>query len=181
MNMTDPIADMLTRIRNAQMTEKATVVMPSSKVKIAIAKVLKDEGYIDGFLVAGEEVKPMLEIALRYYAGRAVIEKIERVSTPGLRVYKSKDEIPRVMKSFGQGSLAHQTAEGGTGLGLPITKGLTELHDGAFELKSKLRYGTEVIITFPRKRVMEALPRVPEPGEIPPERARAAWHARAKR
>ena len=64
MNMTDPIADMLTRIRNAQMTEKATVVMPSSKVKIAIAKVLKDEGYIDGFLVAGEEVKPMLDIAI---------------------------------------------------------------------------------------------------------------------
>jgi small subunit ribosomal protein S8 len=101
MNMTDPIADMLTRIRNAQMTEKATVVMPSSKVKIAIAKVLKDEGYIDGFKVAGEEVKPMLEIALRYYAGRAVIEKIERVSTPGLRVYKSKDEIPRVMNGLG--------------------------------------------------------------------------------
>ena len=101
MNMTDPIADMLTRIRNAQMTEKATVVMPSSKVQIAIAKVLKDEGYIDGFLVAGGEVKPMLEIALRYYAGRAVIEKIERVSTPGLRVYKSKDEIPRVMNGLG--------------------------------------------------------------------------------
>jgi small subunit ribosomal protein S8 len=101
MNMTDPIADMLTRIRNAQMTEKATVVMPSSKVKIAIAKVLKDEGYIDGFKVAGEEVKPMLEIALRYHAGRAVIEKIERVSTPGLRVYKSKDEIPRVMNGLG--------------------------------------------------------------------------------
>ena len=101
MNMTDPIADMLTRIRNAQMTEKATVVMPSSKVKIAIAKVLKDEGYIDGFLVAGEEIKPMLEIALRYHAGRAVIEKIERVSTPGLRVYKSKDDIPRVMNGLG--------------------------------------------------------------------------------
>jgi small subunit ribosomal protein S8 len=101
MNMTDPIADMLTRIRNAQMTEKATVVMPSSKVKIAIAKVLKDEGYIDGFLVAGEEVKPMLEIALRYHAGRAVIEKIERVSTPGLRVYKSKDDIPKVMNGLG--------------------------------------------------------------------------------
>jgi len=101
MNMTDPIADMLTRIRNAQMTEKATVVMPSSKVKIAIAKVLKDEGYIDGFLVAGEEIKPMLEIALRYHAGRAVIEKIERVSTPGLRVYKSKDAIPKVMNGLG--------------------------------------------------------------------------------
>jgi small subunit ribosomal protein S8 len=101
MNMTDPIADMLTRIRNAQMTEKATVVMPSSKVKIAIAKVLKDEGYIDGFLVAGEDVKPMLEIALRYHAGRAVIEKLERVSTPGLRIYKSKDDIPKVMNGLG--------------------------------------------------------------------------------
>ena len=101
MNMTDPIADMLTRIRNAQMTEKATVVMPSSKVKIAIAKVLKDEGYIDGFHVAGEEVKPMLEIVLKYYAGRAVIEKIERISTPGLRVYKSKDDIPKVMNGLG--------------------------------------------------------------------------------
>ena len=91
-----------------------------------------------------------------------------------------ENEIPRVLKSFGQGSLAHQTAEGGTGLGLPITKGLTELHDGAFELKSKLRYGTEVIVTFPRKRVMEALPRVPEPGELQPDRARTAWHARAR-
>ncbi len=101
MNMTDPIADMLTRIRNAQMTEKATVVMPSSKVKIAIAKVLKDEGYIDGFMVAGEEAKPMLEIALRYHAGRAVIEKLERVSTPGLRIYKSKDDIPKVMNGLG--------------------------------------------------------------------------------
>ena len=101
MNMTDPIADMLTRIRNAQMTEKATVVMPSSKVKIAIAKVLKDEGYIDGFHVVGEDVKPMLEIALKYHAGRAVIEKIERISTPGLRVYKSKDDIPKVMNGLG--------------------------------------------------------------------------------
>jgi two-component system cell cycle sensor histidine kinase PleC len=87
-----------------------------------------------------------------------------------------EEEIPRVLKSFGQGSLAHQTAEGGTGLGLPITKGLTELHDGTFELKSKLRYGTEVTVTFPRKRVMEALPRVAEPGEMLRERepARAA-------
>ena len=101
MNMTDPIADMLTRIRNAQMTEKATVAMPSSKVKIAIAKVLQDEGYIDGFHVAGEEAKPKLEIALKYYAGRAVIEKIERISTPGLRIYKSKDDIPRVMNRLG--------------------------------------------------------------------------------
>jgi two-component system cell cycle sensor histidine kinase PleC len=92
-----------------------------------------------------------------------------------------ENEIPRVLKSFGQGSLAHQTAEGGTGLGLPITKGLTELHDGAFELKSKLRYGTEVIITFPRKRVMEALPRVPEPPELRTERPkRPTWRASAK-
>jgi small subunit ribosomal protein S8 len=101
MNMTDPIADMLTRIRNAQMTEKATVSMPSSKVKIAIAKVLQDEGYIDGFKVASEESKPQLELALRYYAGRPVIEKIERVSKPGLRIYKSKDDIPKVMNGLG--------------------------------------------------------------------------------
>ena len=100
MSMTDPIADMLTRIRNAQMTEKATCEMPSSKVKIAIARVLKDEGYIDGFKVNGEE-KPVLEIALKYYAGRPVIEKIERVSKPGLRIYKNKDDIPPVMNGLG--------------------------------------------------------------------------------
>jgi len=101
MSMTDPIADMLTRIRNAQMAEKATVHMPTSKVKVAIAKVLKDEGYIDGFAVVGEEPKLQLEIALKYYAGRPVIEKIERVSKPGLRIYKSKDDIPRVMNGLG--------------------------------------------------------------------------------
>ncbi|HVE48556.1 MAG TPA: 30S ribosomal protein S8 [Casimicrobiaceae bacterium] len=101
MSMTDPIADMLTRIRNAQMTEKATCQMPSSKVKVAIARVLKDEGYIDGFKLAGEEKKPLLEIALKYYAGRPVIEKIERVSKPGLRIYKTKDDIPPVMNGLG--------------------------------------------------------------------------------
>ncbi|HVF63447.1 MAG TPA: 30S ribosomal protein S8 [Casimicrobiaceae bacterium] len=100
MSMTDPIADMLTRIRNAQMTEKETCAMPSSKVKVAIARVLKDEGYIDGFKVAGEE-KPVLEIALKYYAGRPVIERIERVSKPGLRIYRAKDEIPPVMNGLG--------------------------------------------------------------------------------
>ena len=100
MSMTDPIADMLTRIRNAQMTEKATCEMPSSKVKVAIARVLKDEGYIDGFIVAGDE-KPVLQIALKYYAGRPVIEKIERVSKPGLRIYRTKDDIPRVMNGLG--------------------------------------------------------------------------------
>ena len=99
--VTDPIADFLTRIRNAQMAEKATVQMPTSKVKVAIAKVLKDEGYIEGFAVSGEGVKPILEIALKYYAGRPVIEKIERISKPGLRIYKSKDAIPRVMNGMG--------------------------------------------------------------------------------
>jgi small subunit ribosomal protein S8 len=101
MSMSDPIADMLTRIRNAQMTENAVVVMPSSKVKLAIAKVLKDAGYIDGFKVSSEAIKPVLEIALKYHAGRPVIEKIERVSKPGLRIYKSKDDIPRVMNGLG--------------------------------------------------------------------------------
>ena len=101
MSMSDPIADMLTRIRNAQMTEKVTVAMPSSQLKVAIAKVLKDEGYIEDFRVAGEQAKPQLEIALKYYAGRPVIEKIERVSKPGLRIYKSKDDIPRVMNGLG--------------------------------------------------------------------------------
>jgi small subunit ribosomal protein S8 len=98
--MTDPIADMLTRIRNAQMTEKATCEMPSSKLKIAIARVLQDEGYIDGFKVNGE-AKPTLEIALRYYSGRPVIEKIERISRPGLRVYKPSREVPKVMNGLG--------------------------------------------------------------------------------
>ncbi len=100
MSMSDPIADMLTRIRNAQMTERATVEMPSSKVKVAIARVLQDEGYIDGFRVDGE-TKPVLQIVLKYYAGRPVIEKIERVSKPGLRIYRSKDDIPRVMNGLG--------------------------------------------------------------------------------
>ena len=101
MSMTDPIADMLTRIRNAQMTERAVVAMPSSKVKVSIAKVLKDEGYIEGYKVTSEESKPVLEIALKYYAGRPVIEKIERVSKPGLRIYRAKDAIPRVMNGLG--------------------------------------------------------------------------------
>src|SRR5215468_6147257 len=101
MSMTDPIADMLTRIRNAQMREETVVKMPASKVKMAIAKVLKDEGYIDGFKVSSEEVKPQLEIGLKYHAGRPVIERIERVSRPGLRIYKGKDEIPQVQNGLG--------------------------------------------------------------------------------
>ncbi|MBL8518401.1 MAG: 30S ribosomal protein S8 [Betaproteobacteria bacterium] len=101
MSMSDPIADMLTRIRNAQATEKATVSVPSSKVKLAIAKVLKDEGYIDNFAVRENEGKPALEIALKYYAGKPVIEKIERVSRPGLRIYRGSDAIPQVMNGLG--------------------------------------------------------------------------------
>jgi small subunit ribosomal protein S8 len=101
MSMSDPIADMLTRIRNAQMIAKSVVVMPSSKVKVAIAQVLKDEGYIDGFAVKSEGAKSELEIALKYYAGRPVIERIERVSRPGLRIYKGRDAIPQVMNGLG--------------------------------------------------------------------------------
>jgi len=100
MSMSDPIADMLTRIRNAQMIEKASVTMPSSKLKVAIAQVLKDEGYIDDFVIKGES-KAELEIALKYYAGRPVIERIERVSRPGLRIYKGRHDIPQVMNGLG--------------------------------------------------------------------------------
>jgi len=101
MSMSDPIADMLTRIRNAQMVEKTSVAMPSSKLKSAIAQVLKDEGYIDGFAVKTTEGKSELQIALKYYAGRPVIERIERVSRPGLRVYKGRHDIPTVMNGLG--------------------------------------------------------------------------------
>lgn len=101
MSMSDPIADMLTRIRNAQMVQKPSVSLPSSKVKVAIAQVLKDEGYIDGFKIKTADGKSELEIALKYYAGRAVIERIERVSRPGLRIYKGRDAIPQVMNGLG--------------------------------------------------------------------------------
>jgi small subunit ribosomal protein S8 len=101
MSMTDPIADMLTRIRNAQMVGKTVVGVPSSKVKVSIAQVLKDEGYIDGFTIRDKEGKAELEIGLKYYAGHPVIERIERISTPGLRVYKGRDDLPRVMNGLG--------------------------------------------------------------------------------
>jgi len=101
MSMSDPIADMLTRIRNAQVVQKTTVNMPSSKVKVAIANVLKDEGYIEDFAVSTEGGKSELKIGLKYYTGRPVIERIERVSRPGLRIYKGKDEIPQVMNGLG--------------------------------------------------------------------------------
>jgi small subunit ribosomal protein S8 len=101
MSMSDPIADMLTRIRNAQATEKVTVAMPSSKVKHAIAKVLKDEGYIEDFAQREIEGKSVLEIGLKYYAGKPVIERLERISRPGLRIYKGRDDIPSVMNGLG--------------------------------------------------------------------------------
>ncbi|MCW5593329.1 MAG: 30S ribosomal protein S8 [Burkholderiales bacterium] len=101
MSMSDPIADMLTRIRNAQATDKVTVAIPASKVKLAIAKVLKDEGYIEDFAQRTVEGKNVLEIGLKYYAGKPVIEKLERVSRPGLRIYKGRDDIPRVLNGLG--------------------------------------------------------------------------------
>jgi small subunit ribosomal protein S8 len=101
MSMSDPIADMLTRIRNAQSVNKLSVSMPASKLKGAIAVVLKDEGYIDDFAVIANDGKPLLSISLKYYAGRPVIEKIDRVSKPGLRVYKGSQNIPKVMNGLG--------------------------------------------------------------------------------
>ncbi|MCL1127134.1 30S ribosomal protein S8 [Shewanella surugensis] len=100
MSMQDPIADMLTRIRNGQAANKVSVKMPSAKLKIAIAKTLKDEGYISDYAVA-DEAKPELEITLKYFQGQPVVETIQRVSRPGLRIYKSKDELPRVMGGLG--------------------------------------------------------------------------------
>jgi small subunit ribosomal protein S8 len=99
--MSDPIADMLTRIRNAQSVNKISVSMPASKLKGAIANVLKDEGYIEDYSVDANNGKPILNIELKYYAGRPVIEKIERVSKPGLRVYNSGQNIPKVMNGLG--------------------------------------------------------------------------------
>jgi small subunit ribosomal protein S8 len=101
MSMSDPIADMLTRIRNAQASEKVTVSMPASKLKQAIAKVLKDEGYIEDFAERTNEGRANLEIQLKYYAGKPVIEKIERVSRPGLRIYRGRDDMPKVMNGLG--------------------------------------------------------------------------------
>lgn len=99
--MSDPVADMLTRIRNGQGTNKVSITMPASKLKKAIANVLKDEGYIENFVEHEVQGKPVLNIELKYYAGRPVIEKIERVSKPGLRVYKASESIPEVMNGLG--------------------------------------------------------------------------------
>ena len=101
MSMSDPIADMFTRIRNAQQVDKTTVSMPSSKVKVAIAQVLKDEGYIEDFGVSKNGAHATLQVQLKYYAGSPVIERIERVSKPGLRVYKARDDLPQVMNGLG--------------------------------------------------------------------------------
>lgn len=101
MSMSDPIADMLTRVRNAQAAFKAEVAMPSSKGKQAIAGVLKSEGYIADFVVRESGDKPELVIALKYFEGRPVIESLKRVSRPGLRIYRGKDELPRVLGGLG--------------------------------------------------------------------------------
>ena len=100
MSMQDPIADMFTRIRNGQMAQKVAVTMPSSKLRTSIANVLKEEGYITDFAVSGD-VKPTLEVTLKYFEGKQVIDTIERVSRPGLRIYKKKDELPKVMGGLG--------------------------------------------------------------------------------
>jgi small subunit ribosomal protein S8 len=101
MSMSDPIADFLTRIRNGQLSGKPEVAMPASRIKLALAKVLKDEGYIEDFAVDGEAAKPTVKVRLKYYQGRPVIERIERVSRPGLRVYKSSKTIPQVQNGLG--------------------------------------------------------------------------------
>lgn len=101
MSMTDPISDLLTRIRNAQLVEKSDVSIPASKVKRGILKVLKDEGYIEDFADATVAGKAVLQARLKYYAGRPVIERIERVSRPGLRKYRGKDELPKVLGGMG--------------------------------------------------------------------------------
>jgi small subunit ribosomal protein S8 len=101
MSMTDPIADLLTRIRNGQSSGKPEVKMPASKVKLAIAKVLKDEGYIEDFSSTDLDGKPTLAIQLKYFQGRPVIDRLERVSRPGLRVYKGKDDLPSILGGLG--------------------------------------------------------------------------------
>ncbi len=100
MSMQDPIADMFTRIRNGQMAQKVSVAMPSSKLRVSIANVLKSEGYIVDYTVSGD-VKPVLEVSLKYFEGKKVIDTLERVSRPGLRIYKKKDELPKVLGGLG--------------------------------------------------------------------------------
>ena len=101
MSMTDPVADLLTRIRNGQSAGKAQISLDSSKMKTSIAKVLKDEGYVADFHIENETGKPRLVVDLKYYEGRPVIDRLERVSRPGLRVYRGKDELPKVLGGMG--------------------------------------------------------------------------------
>ncbi|OQK15216.1 30S ribosomal protein S8 [Methyloprofundus sedimenti] len=101
MSMTDPVADMLTRIRNGQSAGKIIVNMPSSKLKVAIAQVLKDEGYINNYSTETTGTHVSMSVELKYYKGKPVIEKVKRISRPGLRVYKSKDELPKVLGGLG--------------------------------------------------------------------------------
>ncbi len=101
MSMSDPIADMFTRIRNAQAAQKATVTMPLSTKKQALAKLLKDEGYINDYSASENDGKPQLVIDLKYYEGKPVIDSLQRVSRPGLRVYKGKEELPQVQAGLG--------------------------------------------------------------------------------
>src|SRR3984885_12295385 len=101
MSMTDPIADLLTRIRNGQTARKSEVSMASSKLKTAIAQVLKDEGYVADYRLESNGVKQTLTIGLKYYEGRPVIDRLERVSRPGLRIYRGKDELPKVLGGMG--------------------------------------------------------------------------------
>ena len=110
MSMQDPLADMLTRIRNAQMAEKSVVSMPSSTLKVAVAKVLKDEGYIADYQISSE-IKPLLSIELKYFEGRSVIEEVKRVSRPGLRQYKSSEDLPKVRGGLGVSIVS--TSQGG--------------------------------------------------------------------
>ena len=101
MSMTDPIADLLTRIRNAQLARKTEVSVSSSKLKTALVKVLKEEGYVAGFNIVTDGVKQTLSIELKYYEGRPVIDRLERVSRPGLRIYRSKNELPKIQGGLG--------------------------------------------------------------------------------
>jgi small subunit ribosomal protein S8 len=101
MSMTDPIADLLTRIRNGQSARKAEITMASSKVKTAIVRVLKDEGYVTDYRIANEGSKTLLTIGLKYFDGKPVIDRLERVSRPGLRIYRGKDELPKVLGGMG--------------------------------------------------------------------------------
>jgi len=110
MSMTDPIADFLTRIRNGQSSGKVDINCPVSKMKLAIARVLKDEGYIEDFAVADADGKPALRVQLKYYEGRPVIDRLERVSKPGLRVYKGKDDLPTILS--GMGTVIISTSKG---------------------------------------------------------------------